>query len=60
MIDEPPTHVWVRGIPAVGVANVRKLFTKVVVVATGSYSVEQLSEAGADWAIPEVTSGFPI
>lgn len=36
MIDEPPTHVWVRGIPAVGVANVRKLFTKVVVVATGS------------------------
>ena len=36
LIDEPPTHVWVRGIPAVGVANVRKLFTKVVIVATGS------------------------
>jgi hypothetical protein len=35
-VDEPPTHVWVRGIPAVGVANVRKLFTKVVLVATGS------------------------
>lgn len=35
-IDEPPAHVWVRGIPAVGVANVRKLFTKVVIVATGS------------------------
>lgn len=35
-IDEPPSHVWVRGIPAVGVANVRKLFTKVVIVATGS------------------------
>jgi len=35
-VDEPPTHVWVRGIPAVGVANVRKLFTKVVIVATGS------------------------
>jgi phosphoglycolate phosphatase len=31
----------------------------VVGVATGSYSVEQLSEAGADWAIPDVTSGFP-
>jgi ferredoxin-NADP reductase len=28
--------VWVRGIPAVGVGNVRKLFTKVVLVATGS------------------------
>lgn len=36
MIDEPPTHVWVRGIPAVGVANVRRLFTKVVIIVTGS------------------------
>jgi hypothetical protein len=36
LVDDPPTHVWVRGIPAVGVANVRKLFTKVVLVATGS------------------------
>jgi len=36
LVDEPPSHVWVRGIPAVGVANVRKLFTKVVIVATGS------------------------
>jgi phosphoglycolate phosphatase len=32
----------------------------VVGVATGSYSVDQLSEAGADWAIPEVSSGFPV
>ncbi len=36
LIDEPPTHVWVRGIPTVGVANVRRLFSKVVLVATGS------------------------
>jgi hypothetical protein len=36
LIDEPPTHVWVRGIPTTGVANVRRLFTKVVLVATGS------------------------
>ena len=35
-VDEPPTHVWVRGIPTVGVANVRKLFSRVVIVATGS------------------------
>ena len=35
-VDEPPSHVWVRGIPTMGVANVRKLFTKVVLVATGS------------------------
>ncbi len=35
-VDEPPSHVWVRGIPTMGVANVRKLFGKVVLVATGS------------------------
>jgi phosphoglycolate phosphatase len=32
---------------------------EVVGVATGAYTVEQLSEAGADWAIEDVTSGFP-
>jgi phosphoglycolate phosphatase len=32
---------------------------RVVGVATGRYSVEQLKESGADWAIPDVTSGFP-
>jgi phosphoglycolate phosphatase-like HAD superfamily hydrolase len=32
---------------------------KVVGVATGSYSVEELREAGADWSIETVESGFP-
>jgi phosphoglycolate phosphatase len=32
---------------------------KVVGVATGSYSVEDLSEAGADWALPTVETNFP-
>jgi phosphoglycolate phosphatase-like HAD superfamily hydrolase len=31
----------------------------VVGVATGSYSVDELKEAGADWAINSVASGFP-
>jgi hypothetical protein len=35
-IDDPPRHVWVRGMPAVGVANVKRLFPKVVYVVTGS------------------------
>lgn len=35
-IDDPPEHVWVRGLPAVGVANVKRLFSKVVFVVTGS------------------------
>lgn len=32
---------------------------RVVGVATGSYSVEELTEAGADWALESVESGFP-
>ena len=32
---------------------------RVVGVATGAYSVAELSEAGADWAIADVTQGFP-
>ncbi|HYP56569.1 MAG TPA: HAD family hydrolase [Solirubrobacterales bacterium] len=33
---------------------------EVVGVATGKYSVEQLREAGADWAIETVEAGFPL
>jgi phosphoglycolate phosphatase-like HAD superfamily hydrolase len=32
---------------------------RVVGVATGAYSVDQQREAGADWPIPDVTTGFP-
>ena len=33
---------------------------EVVGVATGNFSVEELRQAGANWAIPEVGSGFPV
>ena len=33
---------------------------KVVGVATGSYTVDQLSQAEADWALEKVESGFPV
>lgn len=33
---------------------------RVVGVATGKYSTAELSEAGADWAIADVRSGFPV
>ena len=33
---------------------------RVVGVATGNYTVEQLREAGADWALPSVEDGFPV
>jgi phosphoglycolate phosphatase len=32
---------------------------RVAGVATGQYSVEELREAGADWALPTVANGFP-
>jgi phosphoglycolate phosphatase-like HAD superfamily hydrolase len=33
---------------------------RLVGVATGSYSVEQLAEVGADWPLADVTAGFPL
>jgi phosphoglycolate phosphatase-like HAD superfamily hydrolase len=33
---------------------------RVVGVATGAYSVAEQEEAGADWAIADVTAGFPV
>jgi phosphoglycolate phosphatase len=33
---------------------------RVVGVATGSYTVAELKEAEADWAIADVTDGFPV
>jgi phosphoglycolate phosphatase len=33
---------------------------RVAGVATGSYTVEQLQEAGADWALATVEAGFPV
>ncbi|PXF44792.1 hypothetical protein BWQ96_05462 [Gracilariopsis chorda] len=36
VIDKPPSHFWVRGIPTAGVANMETLFHKVLYVATGS------------------------
>ncbi len=35
-IDDPPSHVWVKGGPAAGMATVGRLFRRVVWVATGS------------------------
>ena len=33
---------------------------RVVGVATGSYAVDELTDAGADWSIENVTMGFPV
>lgn len=35
-IDHLPSHVWVKGIPTAGVANIEVLFKRVVYIATGS------------------------
>jgi len=36
LIDQPSTHVWVKGITTAGVAHIETLFKSVVYVATGS------------------------
>lgn len=57
-IDDPPSHVWVRGLPAVGVANVRRLFRRVVFVATGSGigpALSHLLESGDDCRLVWIT-----
>ncbi|MEX3009742.1 hypothetical protein [Hoeflea sp. TYP-13] len=36
LIDNPPSHVWVKGITTSGVARIEVLFKKVVYIATGS------------------------
>ncbi|KAJ4482061.1 nonribosomal peptide synthetase 12 [Lentinula aciculospora] len=35
-IHNPPTHLWVRGVPAYGVLRIAPLFQRIVLVATGS------------------------
>lgn len=36
MIQNPPTEIWVRGIPTRGVLHIAPIFKKLVLVATGS------------------------
>ncbi|WP_420645273.1 hypothetical protein [Candidatus Leptofilum sp.] len=36
LIDEMPSHLWVKGIPTAGVGNIDQLFKRVVWIATGS------------------------
>ena len=36
LIENPPSKIWVRGIPTAGVLRVSTLFRKIVLVATGS------------------------
>ena len=36
LIENPPSKIWVRGIPAAGVLRASTLFRKIVLVATGS------------------------
>ncbi|WP_299439487.1 AMP-binding protein [uncultured Aquimarina sp.] len=36
LIDDMPSHLWVKGITTAGVGNIDKLFKKVVWIATGS------------------------
>lgn len=65
-IDDAPSHVWVKGVPAAGVGNIDKLFKKVVWIATGSgigpclpHLLAETAPAHLVWATrdPRVTYG---
>jgi hypothetical protein len=47
-IDDPPRHLWVRGVPVAGMAYVRTLFKRVVYVTTGSGIGPTLGQLLAD------------
>ncbi|KAM3417913.1 hypothetical protein BST61_g6129 [Cercospora zeina] len=36
LVDKPPNYLWTRGVPALGVARIAKVFRRIVLVATGS------------------------
>lgn len=57
MLD-PPECVTVGDTPR-DVAAGHEAGVRVVGVATGNYTLEQLSEAGADWTLEHVGEGFP-
>jgi len=65
-IDDMPSHVWVKGVPAAGVGNIDKLFKKVVWICTGSgigptlpHLLAETAPAHLVWATrdPRVTYG---
>jgi phosphoglycolate phosphatase len=56
---DPATTIGVGDTPR-DVAACHGAGIRVVGVATGTYSVAEQREAGADWAIADVTDGFPV
>ncbi|KAK8041475.1 non-ribosomal peptide synthetase [Apiospora phragmitis] len=68
-IQNPPTHLWVRGVPTCGVMRIATLFWRVVVIATGSGIgplLGHIQEASCPtqliWSTPnpEKTFGAPL
>ena len=64
-ITEPPTHLWVRGVPCYGVLRIAPLFRRIVLVATGSgigpctpVILEQRLPIRLLWTSPNVRQTF--
>ena len=64
-ITEPPTHLWVRGVPCYGVLRIAPLFRRIVLVATGSgigpctpVILEQRLPIRLLWTSPNVQQAF--
>ncbi|KIK52036.1 hypothetical protein GYMLUDRAFT_50104 [Collybiopsis luxurians FD-317 M1] len=65
MIANPPSRIWVRGIPTTGVMRIVPLFRRVVVVATGSgigpcapHVFAKMSDIQLLWTAPNVRETF--
>ena len=64
-IEQPPTQLWVRGIPTCGFLHILPLFKRAVLVATGSgigpcasFIFEQRSTFQLLWTAPDVRQTF--
>jgi hypothetical protein len=69
IIRNPPTHLWVRGVPTCGVMRIATLFKRVVLVGTGSgigpllgHIQNQSCPTQLIWSTPrpEATFGKPL
>lgn len=55
-IDNPPTKLWVRGLPAYGVLGIAPMLRRVILVATGS-SIDPCVNASLKGVFPYSCSG---
>ncbi|KIK52042.1 hypothetical protein GYMLUDRAFT_251511 [Collybiopsis luxurians FD-317 M1] len=59
-IQNPPTQLWVRGVPAYGVLRIASLFKRIVLVATGSGKYSSLQIHYSTYVITGIGPCAPV